>query len=98
MVQSSFEAEYAAAANRVLQTTAKEAFDAVKMLKNVDPARYTPANGAEYPRSPFGQALFEVPLAPLTEFLHRTYEIVPAGRESSFMDLDAELSNMLWSS
>ena len=60
MVQSSFEAEYAAAANRVLQTTAKEAFDAVKMLKNVDPARYAPANGAEYPRSPFGQALQQI--------------------------------------
>ena len=60
MVQSSFEAEYAAAANRVLQTTAREAFDAVKMLKNVDPARYAPANGAEYPRSPFGQALQQI--------------------------------------
>ena len=60
MVQSSFEAEYAAAANSVLQTTAKEAFDAVKMLKNVDPARYTPSNGAEYPRSPFGQALQQI--------------------------------------
>ncbi|MEV5409901.1 SsgA family sporulation/cell division regulator [Thermopolyspora sp. NPDC052614] len=48
--------------------------------------------------SPFGQALFEVPLAPLTEFLHRTYELVPAGRETDFMDLDEELSNMLWSS
>jgi uncharacterized protein (DUF1501 family) len=60
MVQSSFEAEYAAAANRVLQTTAREAFDAVKMLKNVDPTRYAPANGAEYPRSPFGQALQQI--------------------------------------
>ncbi|GAA1298645.1 SsgA family sporulation/cell division regulator [Planotetraspora silvatica] len=48
--------------------------------------------------SPFGQALFEVPLAPLTEFLHRTYELVPAGRETDFMDLDEELINMLWSS
>lgn len=48
--------------------------------------------------SPFGQALFEVPLAPLTEFLHRTYELVSAGRETDFMDLDEELTNMLWSS
>jgi uncharacterized protein (DUF1501 family) len=60
MVQSSFEAEYAAAANRVLQTTAREAFDAVKMLKTVDPSRYAPANGAQYPRSPFGQALQQI--------------------------------------
>ena len=60
MVQSSFEAEYAAAANTVLQTTAREAFDAIRMLKKVDPAQYTPANGAEYPRSPFGQALQQI--------------------------------------
>ena len=60
MVQSSFEAEYAAAANSVLQTTAREAFDAIKMLKKVDPAQYTPSNGAEYPRSPFGQALQQI--------------------------------------
>ena len=48
--------------------------------------------------SPFGQALFEVPLPPLTEFLHRTYDLVSAGRETDFMDLDDELTNMLWSS
>ena len=30
--------------------TGREAFDAVKMLKDADPARYAPANGAEYPR------------------------------------------------
>src|ERR671915_347100 len=27
--------------------------------------------------SPFGDALFEAPLAPLADFLYRTYEIVP---------------------
>ncbi|RJL34016.1 SsgA family sporulation/cell division regulator [Bailinhaonella thermotolerans] len=48
--------------------------------------------------SPFGQALFEVPLPPLTEFLHRTYDLVPAGRESEYINLDSELENMLWSS
>ena len=50
MMQSSFESEYAAAADRVLSTTGRDAFDAIRMLKDVDPARYTPANGAEYPR------------------------------------------------
>ena len=49
MVQSAFEQEYAAAAASVLNTTGREAFDAVKMLKTADPARYAPANGAEYP-------------------------------------------------
>ena len=51
MVQSSFESEYAAAADRVLNTTSRDAFDAIRMLKNADPQRYTPANGAEYPAS-----------------------------------------------
>lgn len=59
-VQASFEAEYAAAAESVLHSTGREAFDAVRMLKNADPARYTPANGAEYPRSPFGDALRQI--------------------------------------
>jgi uncharacterized protein (DUF1501 family) len=60
MVQASFESEYAAAANSVLHSTGREAFDAVRMLKKADPAQYGPANGAEYPRSPFGEALKQI--------------------------------------
>ena len=60
MVQSSFEAEYAAAAAQVLQQTGREAFEAVRMLKTADPARYAPANGALYPRSPYGEALKQI--------------------------------------
>jgi uncharacterized protein (DUF1501 family) len=60
MVQASFEAEYAAAANSVLNKTGREAFDAVRMLKNADPSRYAPENGAEYPRSPYGEALKQI--------------------------------------
>ncbi|WP_018657788.1 SsgA family sporulation/cell division regulator [Actinomadura flavalba] len=48
--------------------------------------------------SPFGDALFEVPLSALAEFLHRTYRAVPAGQESEFIDIDNELENLLWSS
>ncbi|MBT2212442.1 MULTISPECIES: SsgA family sporulation/cell division regulator [Actinomadura] len=48
--------------------------------------------------SPFGNALFEVPLSPLADFLHRTYQAVPAGRETEFIDIDAELENLLWPS
>ena len=59
-VQSSFESEYAAAASSVLHSTGREAFEAVRMLKKADPARYAPANGAEYPRSPFGEALRQI--------------------------------------
>jgi uncharacterized protein (DUF1501 family) len=60
MVQASFEAEYAAAANGVLNRTGRDAFNAVKMLKDADPARYSPENGAEYPRSPYGDALKQI--------------------------------------
>ncbi|HSC27149.1 MAG TPA: DUF1501 domain-containing protein [Vicinamibacterales bacterium] len=59
-VASSFEAEYAAAAEGVLRQTGREAFEAIRMLKEADPARYAPANGAEYPRSPFGEALKQI--------------------------------------
>jgi uncharacterized protein (DUF1501 family) len=57
---ASFEAQYEAAADRVLNGTGREAFDAIKMLKAADPSRYQPAHGAEYPRSPFGQALKQI--------------------------------------
>jgi uncharacterized protein (DUF1501 family) len=59
-VQSSFESEYAAAADQVLNRTGGEAFDAVRMLKSADPARYQPENGADYPRSAFGDALRQI--------------------------------------
>ncbi|MCX5756494.1 MAG: DUF1501 domain-containing protein [Gemmatimonadetes bacterium] len=38
----------------------REMFDAVKMLKSADPQRYQPDNGAEYPRSQFGQRLRQI--------------------------------------
>ena len=57
---ASFEAQYAAAADRVLNGTGREAFDAMRMLKDTDPTSYQPDNGAEYPRSPFGQALKQI--------------------------------------
>jgi len=57
---ASFEAQYAAAADRVLNGTGRETFDAIRMLKNTNPASYQPDNGAEYPRSPFGQALKQI--------------------------------------
>jgi uncharacterized protein (DUF1501 family) len=59
-VQSSFEREYAAAADRVLNATGREAFEAIRMMRAADPARRPPENGAEYPGSPFGQSLKEI--------------------------------------
>jgi uncharacterized protein (DUF1501 family) len=57
---ASFEAEYAAAADRVLNGTGRDAFSAIRMLKTTDPSKYQPANGADYPRSVFGQALRQI--------------------------------------
>ena len=57
---ASFEAQYAAAADRVLNGTGRETFDAIRMLKDTNPASYQPDNGAEYPRTPFGQALKQI--------------------------------------
>jgi len=45
--------------------------------------------------SPFGQAQFEIGARDIEEFLHRTFTIVPAGQESSYLDFDAELSELL---
>jgi uncharacterized protein (DUF1501 family) len=60
MVQASFESEYAAAADKVLNRTGGQAFDAVRMLKSADPAKYQPENGADYPRSGYGDALRQI--------------------------------------
>ncbi len=46
--------------------------------------------------SPFGQALFETPAAPVAEFVRRTYRLVPAGREGEFVDVESELEDLLW--
>ena len=45
--------------------------------------------------SPFGQAHFEAPATALTGFLLRTYEVVPAGREADYIDIETELSDLL---
>ena len=60
MMQSGFESQYAAAADKVLGNTGTEAFDAVKMLKGVNPTQYAPGNGANYPRSGFGDAMRQI--------------------------------------
>jgi uncharacterized protein (DUF1501 family) len=60
MVQASFESEYAAAADKVLNRTGGQAFDAMRMLKAADPAKYQPEHGAEYPRSGYGEALRQI--------------------------------------
>jgi hypothetical protein len=45
--------------------------------------------------SPFGQAHFEAPAQAMSAFLKRTYQIVPAGKESGFIDIETELNDLL---
>jgi uncharacterized protein (DUF1501 family) len=60
MMAAGFEAQYAAAADQVLNGVGREAFSAMKSLQTADPLKYQPANGAEYPGTPFGQALKQI--------------------------------------
>jgi uncharacterized protein (DUF1501 family) len=54
---NAFEAMYDHSVDSVLHGTGEETFDAVKMLKAADPAKYTPARGANYPKGRFGDSL-----------------------------------------
>ena len=45
--------------------------------------------------SPFGQAHFEAPAQAMSAFLQRTYQIVPAGQEGRYMDIETELNDLL---
>jgi hypothetical protein len=45
--------------------------------------------------SPFGHARFQASAAAVAAFLQQAYAIVPAGRETDFLDFDAELTELL---
>jgi len=57
LAATAFEAMYDHSSDSVLHGTGAETFDAVKMLKAADPAKYAPAAGAYYPRGRFGDSL-----------------------------------------
>ncbi len=56
-MSNTFEAMYDHSVDAVLHGTGEETFDAVKMLKASDPAHYTPAANANYPKGHFGDSL-----------------------------------------
>ena len=45
--------------------------------------------------SPFGHAQFEASAAAVDAFLAQTFQVVPDGHESDYMDFDAELTELL---
>jgi len=56
-IANTFEAMYDQSVDSVLHGTGQETFDAVKMLKSADPAKYKPAPGTDYPRGRFSDSL-----------------------------------------
>ncbi|MFN2599128.1 MAG: DUF1501 domain-containing protein [Pyrinomonadaceae bacterium] len=60
LVQGGFESIYDQAAGDALRGTGRETFEAINFLKKVNPSQYQPENGAEYPRTPYGNALLQI--------------------------------------
>ena len=54
------EALYRTGSADVVHGAGKDMFDAVKMLKSANPLQYQPQNGADYPKSPFGNHLRQI--------------------------------------
>ena len=54
------EALYRTGSADLVHGTGTEMFDAVKMLRSANPQKYLPQNGADYPRSQFGQRLLQI--------------------------------------
>ena len=59
-VQGGFENIYEQSVKDVLGGTGRETFEAVNYLKKVNPSQYKPENGAQYPRSAYGNALLQI--------------------------------------
>ena len=55
-----FEELYQGSATGLVATSSEEAFEAVKMLKTLNPQRYEPANGGQYPPGPLGRSLRQI--------------------------------------
>ncbi len=56
----SFEGMYDESADAALRGAGQEVFEAAKMLKATDPARYVPAAGAQYPKGAFGDSMKQI--------------------------------------
>jgi len=59
-VSNGFESMYSEAVAGTLRGTAKESFDAARILKSADPAKLQPENGAVYPNTPLGNSLKQI--------------------------------------
>lgn len=57
---ANIETMYAAGGADVVHAAGGEMIEAMKVLRAANPSQYQPQNGAEYPRSPFGQRLRQI--------------------------------------
>jgi len=55
-----FEAMYSDSGDSIFHSTGEATFEAVKMLRAADPAKYQPAAGIEYPNSDFGNNMKQI--------------------------------------
>lgn len=55
-----FEAMYGESGDTIFHPAGKETFEAVKMLRSVDPAQYKPSPGVEYPNVEFGNNMKQI--------------------------------------
>jgi uncharacterized protein (DUF1501 family) len=57
---ANIEAMYAAGGADVVHAAGSEMLEAMKILRAANPLQFQPRNGADYPRSPFGQRLRQI--------------------------------------
>ena len=59
-LSNAYQAMYDESTDAVLHGTGKETFEAVRMLKAADPAKYQPTTGVMYPNTAFGNSLKQI--------------------------------------
>jgi uncharacterized protein (DUF1501 family) len=57
---STFESMYSNTADKVLNGTGRETFEAVRLMQSIQKQTYTPASGARYPNGRLGQSLKQI--------------------------------------
>ena len=59
-ISATFESMYGTTADQVLNGTAHETFDAVRIMQSIQKTQYVPANSAHYPNGRLGQSLQQI--------------------------------------
>jgi uncharacterized protein (DUF1501 family) len=59
-VEGGFEVMYAQTVDHALRGTGRETFEAIDMLRKIDPGKSTPGNGAQYPNGRLGHNLQQI--------------------------------------